>query len=124
MITQDALCVLNQIRKEGGRGATSAPILFSMLCILQKQGVVRTSRQDLADKCEIVLSNVSVGIGQLVDAGLIDYTVSRDLEGNYYILNPDAFNQEVFFKYHGKPLSAVKIKREKKHLGLEWRVYK
>lgn len=98
-LNPEAIMVLNQITKKGGRGATTATVIFNLLYLAaDENGEVTTTRAALAEYSGSAPAIVSAAIKVLSAAGLIEYKLSRSKSGSLFRLNPRAVS--VGKKYH------------------------
>ena len=92
-LNPETIMVLNQIRKAKSRGATAAQIIYNLvILIVDDNGELNFTRTGLSEATGISASDVSKGIKELADAGLIEYRLSRTRSGSLIRLNPKAIS--------------------------------
>ena len=90
-LNPEAMLVLSQILRKGGRGANTASILLNLLYLASDEnGEVLATRSALAEFAGCATTIVSAATKLLSDSGLVEYQLSRAKCGSLFRLNPHA----------------------------------
>ena len=107
-LNPETIMILNQIRKSKSRGATAATVLYNLIILIaDDNGEINVTRQSLADATGISVSDVSKGIKELHEAGLVEYRLSRSVAGSLIRINPYSMSVGAKYTHSYKELADI-----------------